>query len=946
MSEPTAPSPATRAAHVAAFGLLYALAALVARTLLARPLTLTPELAYFAGALVAFPFDVLLGALLAWPIGRQPASFGARVASGLPAMVLLALHVAVTPRLPGAVTRAQLELNALAGLGGGLMLGAGLLAGVSPLAARLEKRYATRAGRLADMVALGLLACLAIGASVGAYDDLYAGAVHPAWHLALEPEGRVTPDADPVQEERHAGHDHEHEHEHDHEGGDRPQTRYAPGDRMVLADDPPSTDGRPPGDIRVMQAVLHQGDALEPVPDTAYPYCVERARGGNPPGGEALPSIILVVLRDVGVRELQLNLPNGAPVMPLLRRLSEEAVLFDDVMAAGEVDEDVLLALLSGQPPSPESPVLSDPALPYLPGVARDLRDVGYETAFFDGARDLTTFRQSYLRMAGFSTVDVPPLGEASRRTDEDTYLRLRTWLEARPAGGSRFVMMQGTGRSAEQLARGNAADDMDSLQARLAYADRQLETFYTWYVQHERPRGTVLLVTGDHPSPVEFPGDPETPSTVDGHELHFRVPLFVTGVPAARERVLRERSSRLGTQTDLPRTLLGLANDRRIGCYFGRDLFADGEWPVRRAPVSYGGDSRQFLVAHDGDTRWLYNTITRGMRIYDRAADPRFERDLFSEDDPEYPRMTEYLRGFIVTQRYVRRSRRYMPVPELPAAQRPSLGQPQRISDRGLLAGPPAPGESPVQQSHPQVEAALEAGFDTILLDVQMTTERDLITIGSTELLQLGEGVNVNVEDVTREQLETLRRPAPTVQELLQRHPRMRFVFQVHKPVRPELRDPWFTTLVNTFRGLPAERVSLATLDPVIAGLLVGALGDSGISVALIQVPTSAEGSIAWLQTARALGVPWLYLPAAAVNAQVLETAQRWGVRVGLSGVTGTAAVLPLLTDSGAPGAYLASRAFLLQAAPGSPAPAAPGAPAAPRTPAAPRAPRTPAAP
>ena len=44
MSEPNVPSPATRAAHIAAFGLLYALAALVARTLLARPLTLTPEL--------------------------------------------------------------------------------------------------------------------------------------------------------------------------------------------------------------------------------------------------------------------------------------------------------------------------------------------------------------------------------------------------------------------------------------------------------------------------------------------------------------------------------------------------------------------------------------------------------------------------------------------------------------------------------------------------------------------------------------------------------------------------------------------------------------------------------------------------------------------------------------------------------------------------------------
>ena len=79
-------------------------------------------------------------------------------------------------------------------------------------------------------------------------------------------------------------------------------------------------------------------DKFFPMRDAAAAKQIFAQLTGYTPGGEALPSIILVVLRDVGVRELQLNLPNGAPVMPLLRRLSEEAVLFDDVMAAGEVD--------------------------------------------------------------------------------------------------------------------------------------------------------------------------------------------------------------------------------------------------------------------------------------------------------------------------------------------------------------------------------------------------------------------------------------------------------------------------------------------------------------------------------------------------------------------------------------------------------------------------------
>ena len=82
MSEPNASSPATRAAHVAAFGMLYALCAGIARTVLARPIGVAPDLAYYAGAAVALPFDMLLGALLAWPIGRKPAAFGARLVSG------------------------------------------------------------------------------------------------------------------------------------------------------------------------------------------------------------------------------------------------------------------------------------------------------------------------------------------------------------------------------------------------------------------------------------------------------------------------------------------------------------------------------------------------------------------------------------------------------------------------------------------------------------------------------------------------------------------------------------------------------------------------------------------------------------------------------------------------------------------------------------------------
>ena len=128
---------------------------------------------------------------------------------------------------------------------------------------------------------------------------------------------------------------------------------------------------------------------------------------------------------------------------------------------------------------------------------------------------------------------------------------------------------------------------------------------------------------------------------------------------------------------------------------------------------------------------------------------------------------MRECLLSHVFIQRYMRLKRRYMPPPESLAVG-PASGAPLRISDRGLLAGPRPAEEGAGRQSHPEVDAAEEAGFEWISFDTRMTRDRAFVTIGDVQLLELGDGVQVNVEDVTREQLETLRRPAPSIQELL----------------------------------------------------------------------------------------------------------------------------------------------------------------------------------
>ena len=238
-AEASPPGPVTIGARVsesAAFALLFAAGGLAVRTLLAPPSTGISG-TFVAGALVTVPLDVAIGLLLALPIYRAPRSWPAKGVSFALATAIFFARLVLSPKLPGAIPEDVWSVAGLPPLGGAVMLSAFGTALTGALGARLRPRWSRRAARVADGVALAMLALLGVGAGLAGSGELYAGAVPPLGHALWSPEGREAVGPDPVAERRHSHGEHgeagEHgEHGHEHHEHD-PTRRYAETDRVV-----------------------------------------------------------------------------------------------------------------------------------------------------------------------------------------------------------------------------------------------------------------------------------------------------------------------------------------------------------------------------------------------------------------------------------------------------------------------------------------------------------------------------------------------------------------------------------------------------------------------------------------------------------------------------------------------------------------------------------------
>jgi hypothetical protein len=367
--------------------------------------------------------------------------------------------------------------------------------------------------------------------------------------------------------------------------------------------------------------------------------------------------IIMIVFEGLTSRELTLR-HEGEPVLPAISAAFDQSVRIGPFYASAAQTSSVLESHYAGQPVNPHRIALQHPPVPHMEGFAESLARAGRATVYAHGANLSFENKRAFLRMVGFDELIEPPVDArfpdgAWGEEDGATYERLQRWIEEqRDTPGGYFAAMTTLSTHHPYVVPDDAlrlAPD-DSEWGRFInathYMDSAFAEFHAWYLANEAPRGTLLVLLGEHVPRIAYPSDP-TETTTGMFEFRFEIPFGVIGLDPDEQAAAHALGPRPGSHPDVGPTLLGLVGLPPPRCGVGRDLLD----PVAtvspdRAVVSHAGHRPYFLYVHKGPVRWMWDYRAERLRAFDPAADPNLEHDLAPEH-PDAPAILRLVRTY-----------------------------------------------------------------------------------------------------------------------------------------------------------------------------------------------------------------------------------------------------------------------------------------------------------
>lgn len=334
------------------------------------------------------------------------------------------------------------------------------------------------------------------------------------------------------------------------------------------------------------------------------------------------PDIVMVILESFSAHLLPSL--GGAPVAVGLDSLAREGVLFTNFYASSFRTDRALAAILSAFPAPPTTSLLKYvekfEKLPTLPGA---LRRQGYDAAYYYGGDANFTNMQAYLISAGFNPVvsdkDFPLADRTSKWGAHDGLVFDRALTDIREAatgrrrGVPRLTVVQ-TSSSHEPFEVPYTSErfaDNPRVNA-FAYTDSCLTAFVDSLRTLPSWNKTLVVILPDH-----YGCWPEEVAEATGRH---HIPLVLTGGALARRGV---RIDRLGSQTDLAATLLGMLGVAHGQFRYSRDMFSP-----RAAQVAIFTEPSLVGIVTPSDTL-LYNPEADAPA--DALPAKAFLRDLYS---------------------------------------------------------------------------------------------------------------------------------------------------------------------------------------------------------------------------------------------------------------------------------------------------------------------------
>lgn len=364
-------------------------------------------------------------------------------------------------------------------------------------------------------------------------------------------------------------------------------------------------------------------------------------------------NVVLILEESFGSSFVGALHPDGPNCTPCFDSLVSEGMLFSHVYATGNRTVRGIEASLVGLPPIPGQSVVKRPGdqnLFTLPGV---FKSQGYNTAFIYGGRSYFDNLGAFARANGFDRViDQADFQQNTFSTiwgvcDEDLFDNALTYMDSLHTSGDRFfvTLLTVSNHKPYLYPRGRIPYDPQARRREFAvrYADYALHRFLRSAESHPYFDSTLFVVLGDHGARVY--GSMQIP--MDSYEIPvlFYAPGWVS--PETRIR-------RVGSQMDLPSTILDFLNVDYSSEFFGRSLLrsdARNDCALlshNRDVALLRNDTLAVLGIRQGRELWVQDSTSGTFRLADSTTTGTLIDDAIAYYQTAYD---EYRRGLLKAQ-------------------------------------------------------------------------------------------------------------------------------------------------------------------------------------------------------------------------------------------------------------------------------------------------------
>ena len=336
------------------------------------------------------------------------------------------------------------------------------------------------------------------------------------------------------------------------------------------------------------------------------------------------PNVVLIILEGMG-RTITDVWDEGETVAPNLYRLREEGIWFENIYASSFRTDRGTVAILSGFPSQPKMSIMKYPnKAAKLPGIARSLRDVGYNTRFIYGGDANFTDTRAYLFATGFNEVaderEVSFGGHRSKWGSADD--AVLNWassaiLNRMDSGEPTFdVILTLSSHEPFDVPYQRLSNDM--LNA-FAFTDSEVGAFVERLRSSEHWGNTLVVIIPDH-------GYPYPASVVSNSPERHHIPMLWVGGAVREPMVIDDYIA----QTDLAATLLSQLGINHDDYLFSRDVsssttsrfgywtFNNGFGIIDSLGTTIYDHTGGMILRNDGDT--VNMRLSRGKSMLQRT--------------------------------------------------------------------------------------------------------------------------------------------------------------------------------------------------------------------------------------------------------------------------------------------------------------------------------------